>query len=314
MMSKYRNQLPQLSNKLFLTDGGLETTLIFSNGFELPEFAAFVLLREEQGRKALEQYFQTYAEIARSNSLGFILESMTWRASSSWGRRLGWTDEELVEANKDAIRMLTGLRNAYETEQNPMVISGCVGPSGDGYNIAEKMSVSEAESYHRSQVTSLQATEADLVSAFTMNYTEEAIGICLASQAVDMPVVISFTLETDGRLPSGEKLSAAIEAVDRATNAAPAYYMINCAHPNHFESSLVEGDPWLERIKGLRANASTKSHAELDEAEVLDDGDPLALGKQYRDVRKKLPQVNVLGGCCGTDHRHIIEICKACLH
>jgi S-methylmethionine-dependent homocysteine/selenocysteine methylase len=313
-MAKYRQKLPQLSDKLFLTDGGLETTLIFHNGFDLPEFAAFVLLQDGPGRKTLEQYFRTYTEIARSYRLGFVLESMTWRASSSWGQRLGYKDDALVAANRNAVEMLADIRNDCETEQTPMVISGCMGPRGDGYNVADKMSASEAESYHRPQIAALQATEADMVSALTMNYSEEAIGLSLAAQATDMPVVISFTVETDGCLPSGEMLGEAVEAVDEATGAAPVYYMINCAHPSHFEKVLVEGGPWLERIKGLRANASAKSHAELDEAEELDDGDPLEFGKQYRRLREKLPQLNVLGGCCGTDHRHILEICKACIN
>jgi len=313
-MAKYRQKQPQLSDKLFLTDGGLETTLLFHNGFDLPEFAAFVLLQDGPGRKTLEQYFRTYTEIARSNRLGFVLESVTWRASSSWGQRLGYKDDALVAANRNAVEMLADIRNDCETEQTPMVISGCMGPRGDGYSVADKMSVSEAECYHRPQIAALQTTEADMVSAFTMNYSEEAIGLSLAAQATDMPVAISFTVETDGCLPSGEMLGEAVEAVDEATGAAPVYYMINCAHPGHFENVLVEGGPWLERIKGLRANASAKSHAELDEAEELDDGDPLEFGKQYRRLREKLPQLNVLGGCCGTDHRHILEICKACIN
>lgn len=313
-MARYREQLPQLSEKLFLTDGGLETTLIFNQGFELPEFAAFPLLRDEKGRRAMKEYFQAYADIALNNNLGFVLESMTWRASSSWGKKLGYADAELADANREAMAFLSSIRNACESSQSPMVISGCMGPRGDGYNIAEKMSVAEAEEYHRPQIDALAKSEADMVSAFTMNYTEEAIGLCRAAKEAGIPAVISFTVETDGRLPSGEALGAAIETVDEATGFYPAYYMINCAHPSHFEKVLADGASWLERIHGLRANASAKSHEELDECEEIDDGNPMELGQQYRALREKLPHLNVLGGCCGTDDRHIAEICKACIN
>jgi S-methylmethionine-dependent homocysteine/selenocysteine methylase len=142
-----------------------------------------------------------------------------------------------------------------------------------------------------------------------MTYVDEAIGVTRAAQDAVIPAAISFTVETDGDLPSGQALGEAIEEVDRATDSGPAYYMINCAHPTHFDSVLDGGD-WVGRIRGLRANASTCSHAELDEAEDLDDGDPQDLGARYGELRDRLPALNVVGGCCGTDHRHIGEICS----
>ena len=120
-----------------------------------------------------------------------------------------------------------------------------------------------------------------MVTVLTMTYAEEAIGITRAAVESGLPVVISFTLETDGRLPSGQALGEAIQQVDEDTESAPAYYMINCAHPTHFEDVLEPGAPWIDRIRGLRANASTKSHAELDEATELDDGDPADLGERH---------------------------------
>lgn len=194
-----------------------------------------------------------------------------------------------------------------------MVISGCVGPRGDGYIPSEVMTADEAQHYHQTQVETFRDADADLVTAITMNYVEEAIGITRAAQSVEMPVVISFTVETNGKLPTGQTLKQAIAQVDQATHQAPAYYMINCAHPYHFASTLATGEPWLERVRGIRANASTKSHAELNEMETLDDGNPGELGNQYYELLDKLPHVNVLGGCCGTDHRHVEAICKACL-
>jgi homocysteine S-methyltransferase len=150
------------------------------------------------------------------------------------------------------------------------------------------------------------------VSAITMTYAEEPIGITRVSQARGLPVVVAFTVETNGRLPSGQELRSAIETVDAETDTAPAYYMINCAHPSHFESVLSEG-AWLDRIRGLRANASRQSHAELDEATELDPGDPIELAQQYRALRKRWKRLSVFGGCCGTDRRHIAAIAEACL-
>ena len=194
-----------------------------------------------------------------------------------------------------------------------MVISGCIGPWGDGYNPTALMNEIEAEYYHAHQIGTLAQTNADLVTAMTMTYVEEAIGIVRAAQKANIPVVISFTVETDGKLPTGQSLAEAIATVDRATNNAPIYYMINCAHPLHFVHILEEGGEWIERIKAIRANASIKSHAELDEAEKLDDGNPVEFGIQYQKLRNLLPNLNILGGCCGTDIRHVEQICKGAL-
>jgi S-methylmethionine-dependent homocysteine/selenocysteine methylase len=174
------------------------------------------------------------------------------------------------------------------------------------------MGEAQAEALHAPQIRTFAETEADLVSAFTMTSVAEAVGVTRAAVAAGMPVVISFTLETDGRLPTGHSLKEAIQAVDAATGQAPAYYMINCAHPTHFESVLAGNEDWLQRLRGVRANASKRSHAELDEAKDLDDGNPVELGRQYRTLRRQLPHLTVLGGCCGTDHRHVEQICFAC--
>ncbi|MGB3695664.1 MAG: homocysteine S-methyltransferase family protein [Spirulinaceae cyanobacterium] len=312
-MAKYRNNLPQLANNLFLTDGGTETTLVFHEGLDLPYFAAFDLLKDQQGYQVLQKYFRSYANLAKKHQVGFILESVTWRANADWGLLLGYSKEALAEMNHKAITLLEEIRAEYETVKTPMVISGCIGPRGDGYNPTKLMTEEEAQQYHLQQITTFSNTNADLVSAMTITYTEEAIGIAHAAKSLGIPVVISFTLETDGKLPTGQTLKEAITQVDESTNKAPAYYMINCAHPTHFADVLVEHEPWLKRVRGIRANASTKSHAELDEAEELDDGNPVELATQYRKLRNKLPNLNVLGGCCGTDIRHVEAIYQAYL-
>ncbi len=310
-MARYRNALPQLTGGLFLTDGGIETTLIFHEGMELPYFAAFDLFRRPEGRDALWDYYARYAEIARAKGLGFILESATWRASSDWGELLGYSTEDLAEANRQAIALLHDLRLAYETATTPMVVSGCVGPRGDGYDPRDKMTSVEAEAYHGRQIAVFAETGADMVTAITMNYAEEAIGLARAASAAGLPVVISFTVETDGRLPTGQTLKDAIEWVDEATRAAPAYYMINCAHPDHFADSLTGREAWMQRLRGLRANASRLSHAALDEAEELDTGDPQEFGQLHGELRRRFGHLNVFGGCCGTDDRHVAAITDA---
>jgi S-methylmethionine-dependent homocysteine/selenocysteine methylase len=309
----YRSRLPQLDGDLFLTDGGIETTLIFLEGIELPSFASFVLLSDSAGTEALRRYFEPYVALARDQAVGFVLESPTWRASASWGAEIGYTEPELTEINRKAIALMASIRDENADGWDaPIVISGCVGPQDDGYNPQTRMTPAGAEEYHSVQIRIFADTEADMVTALTMTYVEEAMGVANAARRLDMPVAISFTVETDGRLPSGQPLGEAIEQVDAETGDFPAYFMINCAHPTHFEGAIDAGGPWTTRIRGLRANASTRSHAELDESTELDAGDPVDLGRRYAALRLELPYLNVLGGCCGTDDRHVAQIYQYC--
>ena len=302
----HRTSLPQLEGDLFLTDGGIETSLIFHQGLDLPEFAAFVLLDSDEGLDHLRSYYEPYLALARESGAGFVLETPTWRASPGWAARLDVSPEKLDTLNRRAIGLMEELR--AQAGDAPVVISGCVGPQGDGYRPAELLSAAAAREYHSTQMHTFADTAADMVTALTMTYADEAIGVAEAARDAGLPSAISFTLETDGRLPNGEGLGEAIEAVDEATGGAPAYYMINCAHPTHFEDVLAADEPWRDRIRGLRANASMMSHDELDQAEELDDGDPDDLGARYAALKTRLPSLNVLGGCCGTDHRHVAAI------
>jgi len=301
--------LPQADGATFITDGGMETTLVFHRGIDLPHFAAFVLLDDAAGTEALRDYYRAYVDIAREQEVGIVLDTPTWRANADWGERLGYSAEALDDVNRRGVALLEELR-AQAGERPPLVMSGCVGPRGDGYRVDDEMSADEAERYHRPQIATFADTSADLVSALTLTYAAEATGIARAAREIGIPVVLSFTVETDGRLPSGQPLGEAIEAVDAETDEAAAYFMVNCAHPTHFEHVLESTGPWVERIRGLRANASAKSHAELDEAEELDSGDPVDLAARYRALRPQLPNLNVVGGCCGTDERHVREICS----
>ena len=306
----YRERLPQLDGGLYLSDGGIETTLIFHHGLDLPEFAAFDLLKDDEGTEQLRLYYAPYALIARERGLGLVLESPTWRANPGWAEKIGYPPAELDALNRKAIALMEELRAEYAGTA-PIVISGCVGPEGDGYAPDTMLTADEAEQYHSTQIATFADTAADMVTAITMTYAEEAIGVARGAAKAGIPSAISFTVETDGRLPSGQALGGAIQQVDDETAGSPAYYMINCAHPTHFEDALAAGGPWVRRIGGLRTNASTKSHAELDEAEELDEGDPEDLAARHAALKTVLPAVNVLGGCCGTDHRHVGAICSA---
>jgi S-methylmethionine-dependent homocysteine/selenocysteine methylase len=313
-MARYRSALPQLGGEFFMTDGGIETTLIFLDGQDLPHFAAFHLLRTAEGEGALRKYFRSYGALARKLGTGLILETPTWRANPDWAMKLGYDADALAEANTKSVRLVEEVRREYETDRVPVVISGCIGPRGDGYIPDTAMSADQAEAYHRTQIATFAKTSADLVTAITMNYVEEAIGVTMAARSVGLPAVIAFTVETDGKLPTGQPLGEAIQQVDEVTGGYAAYFMINCAHPSHFDQVVQRDEPWAARIRGLRANASTMSHAELNEASELDAGNATELAQQYAALRtQKLRHLNVMGGCCGTDERHVEQIAMACL-
>lgn len=312
-MSRLGRNLPQLGSQFFLTDGGIETFLIFHRGAELPYFATYALLEDDAGTRELRNYLDDYLKIASDFGTGFILESATWRANPDWAKVIGTSPEDLEALNRKAIDLLVGIREQYKTDVAPIVISGNIGPRSDAYRPTEIMTEQEAEQYHANQIATFRSTDADMVSGFTITNIPEAIGITRAALAAELPVVISFTVETDGRLPTGPTLAEAIDRVDDATDEGPAYFMVNCAHPAHIEPALKREGSWTKRIRGLRANSSSKSHAELDESTELDEGNPRQLGIEYRAILDRYPHINVLGGCCGTDHRHIREIAHACI-
>jgi len=310
--------MTQLNNLLkttvFITDGGLETDLVFNKKIDLPHFAAFPLLENPKYKTVLDDYYKGYMDIAKKHKTGFILESPTWRSNPNWGFKLGYSEKELIEMNKLAIHQLRTLKNSYENDIDNILISGCIGPRGDGYKIQDSMTNTEAQKYHNLQITAFKDAGADLVSAITMTYSEEALGVTKAAIANEIPVVISFTVETDGNLPNGESLKNAISKIDKETNCYPLYYMINCAHPSHFVNKIIGNNRWKNRIKGIRANASCKSHAELDDSTKLDKGNKAELANWYTVLKSHLPNLKVFGGCCGTDVSHIKSICKHILN
>ena len=309
-MAKYRNALPQLLGKPYLTDAGIETDLIFNHGLAIREFAAHTLLETEQGRKAVANYLKAFISLAADLGVGYILDSQTWKAHTHWAEHLGASADELRSANTEAIKFISDIRSESIFNAEPIVLNAIIGPRGDAYAPDRLQAADEAEAYHKIQLQWLADTDADMVTAMTFTQSDEAIGIVRAAKSVGLPIVVSFTVETDGKLPTGETLSSAITLVDDATDNGAAYFMINCAHPDHF-TSVLEPGAWASRIRGIRCNASRKSHAELDKSESLDDGNPTELASQYRKIYELLPSLSIFGACCGADLRHVREIAHA---
>lgn len=309
-MAKYRNSLPQLSGDFFLTDAGLETDLIFNHGIAIREFAAHTLLPDAAGRQAVVDYFRGFLSLARARGAGYILDSVTWKAHMHWAKDLGASEEDLQQANEQAIALGAGIRDEFAANGKPIVLNGVIGPRGDAYAPDAAIAIDEADRYHSRQVGWLARTDVDMVTALTFTQADEAAGLVRAATRLGLPAVVSFTVETDGRLPTGQPLGEAIDSVDEATGSAAAYFMVNCAHPEHFADVLTDA-AWTRRLRGIRCNASRKSHAELDESATLDCGNPVELGDQYLAIRRKLPWLNVFGGCCGSDLRHVTEIARA---
>ena len=293
-------------SNIALADGGMETVLLFHDGFDLPCFAAFPLVGDERGRAALTRYFEPFLDTAQERGMPFVLDTPTWRANPDWGRQLGYDEDALAAANADAVAFVRGLGEG----RSDVTINGVLGPRGDGYVVEQRMSADEAAEYHAWQIGVLSDAGVERITALTLTYPEEATGVVQAAAAAGVPVVPAFTVETDGRLPDGTSVGNAVERVDAATGGVAEFFMLHCAHPTHIAAGLEDSDA-LERIGGLRFNASALSHAELDEAEELDEGDPAALARDSTALRERLPALQLLGGCCGTDHRHVAEIAAA---
>jgi len=306
-MAIHRSDLPQLNGDLYVAYTGMETDLMFTQSVDLPGFASYPLLESKEGRAQLNGYYRDLIAVGKEHGIGVILESPTWVANRDRGAAIGYTTEQLTDLNKQAIAHMCDARDEFGNL--PTIISANVGPRADAYAPSEQMSAEEAEAYHAEQIAALAETDVDVISGYTLAYPTEAVGIARAAKFFGLPVVIAFTVETDGCLPTGASLKEAITQVDTETDGYAAYFMINCAHPDHFGNVLTDG-PWMQRVRGIVANASRCSHAELDEAEELDDGNPNELGLQLADIRRRFPHISVLGGCCGTDMRHMSSIAR----
>jgi homocysteine S-methyltransferase len=310
-MPVYRKNLPQLGTDIFACYTGMETEILFRDGIDLPGFACYPLLLNPEHKNLIREYYGKLADLARDQNVGLILESVTWVANRDRGAELGFSPAELKRFNLEAIQLLAEVRE--EKGDLPTVLSGQVGPRDDGYAPKSKMTTEQAADYHSEQIEVYAQSDVDIVSGFTICYPEEAAGIVRAAQRHELPVAIAFTVETDGRLPCGTSLKDAIEQVDNETKSGAEYFLLNCAHPDHFTPILDNGQ-WMKRLKGIVANASRCSHAELDNAIELDDGDPVELGLQLGALRNQYPHLTIVGGCCGSSlkhMKHILEESKA---
>lgn len=312
-MRMHTHELPQLKGQMFVTDGGIETHMIFNEGQDLPDMSVFLLNMSEAGREKMREYYRAYIPICQQAGQGFLFDTNTWRANPDWGTRAGYDAVRLREANIRAVEFCQEMQAEFAAAGVSSVISGVIGPRRDAWQHDRRMTVEEAIAYHTAQIEAFADSDADYVTAYTLTNVPEAVGIAKVAEKTGLPVALSFTLETDGNLPGGKPLGLAISEVDTATKGYPAYYMINCVHPIHFASTVRSGGDWVNRIGGLRVNASMLSHAELDNAPSLDIGDIGDLAQRYARVLPLLPNIRVIGGCCGTDHRHIGAICATCL-
>lgn len=296
------------ADAMTLTDAGLETVLLFHERLDLPHFAAFPLLEDPVGRAAMRRYLVGFLELAETQGVGAVLATPTWRANADWGALLGCDARALDAANAAAVVFV---REIVDGRADTLV-EGAIGPRGDGYVVGARMTPEEAEAYHSAQVRSLRDAGADRVSAMTLTYADEAIGVVRAAATAGIPIVPSFTVETDGRLPDGTDLGDAIARVEVETDGSALAWMVNCAHPEHVAPGLARSTPAVrDRIGALRVNASRQSHAELDAADELDAGDPAQLGADVAALRALVPHVRILGGCCGTDARHVAAMLDA---
>jgi homocysteine S-methyltransferase len=299
--------VPTFDGPVLLTDSGLETDLIFGHGWDLPEFASFPLLDTDAGRAALLTYYQDHVDVALKHQTGFVFETPTWRASRDWGQRLGYDAEHLDDINTSAVLLLRQVRDASPSLVCA-TISGNLGPRGDGYVPSVAMTSEESRAYHARQIDVLHRAGSDVVTALTLNYAAEGLGIAQAAKDAGSPVILSFTVETDGSLPDGSRLADAIAMIDEHTDGYVSFYGLNCAHPGHMIPAVAGGAAWTSRIGAVRANASKLSHAELDALGTIDAGNPGELASDYDELRSLLPNLTVFGGCCGTDVRHVSAI------
>lgn len=313
MENNINKRIIDIINKddIIITDGGLETTLIYKYNIELPYFSCINLLKTDSGRNIIYNCLLNYVNISEKYNVNIIIETPTWRCSKKWSKLLNCENSDIEKINREAVNIVKSIKK----NNKKIIISGNIGPIDDGYVISNKLTIEELKEYHSEQIYILANENVDIISAFTINYVEEAIGITLVCKDINIPLVISFTLNIDGKLPSGMTLEDSIKYIDKYTNYYPMYYMINCAHPKHFISLFKDNNSdWIKRIKGIRSNASDKSHEELNNSKKLDIGNIVELSNYCKNIRKENKHINIFGGCCGTDENHVEEILIKCLN
>jgi homocysteine S-methyltransferase len=301
---------PRLENKFYLTEGGTETEILYKWGYELPEFAMFTLLENAEANECVLGMYRRYFDVAEAYGTGILVTGHDYRASPDWARKLGYSLKGLTEMQHRTIQFLTDIRAEYEGRVSDVYVSGCIGPRGDAYGTGGGISEAESEDYHSVQLSNLVETDADMAIAQTFNNIPEAIGVVRAATAIGIPIGVCLTLTTDALLRSGPTLKEAVETIDDRTGGAAAWFGTNCSHPVEFEPAISEAGAWAERLRYIRPNATQMEKIALCKLGHLEDGDPVELGHQIGDVARRFPNADILGGCCGTDERHLGEIAK----
>ncbi|HEY5738403.1 MAG TPA: homocysteine S-methyltransferase family protein [Gammaproteobacteria bacterium] len=301
---------PRLDNKFYLTEAGVETEVMYKWGLELPEFAMFPLLDDPEADEVIRNMYRRYFEVAAEHQTGLLLNGHDYRASPDWAAKLGYDADGLRQMQHRVIRFLDEMRAEYADRVSDVYIAACLGPRGDAYGTGGEITADEAEEYHTVQLQNLEGTGADMAVAATFNNIPEAIGVIRAANNLGIPLGVSLTLTPEGRLRSGPSLREAVETIDEATGGVAAWFGTNCSHPLEFEAALAEQGQWLERLRYIRPNAARMDKIALCSLGHLEDGDPLELGGQIGEVARRLPRADILGGCCGTDERHLAEIAR----
>ena len=299
---------PRAAGRLYLTEGGTETEVLYKWGFELPEFAMFPLLDDPKADSVIEGMFDRYFEAAEATGAGMLLNAHDYRASPDWASKLGYSAEQLTDFQHRVIGFLDAMRTKYRGRVDPVYVAGCIGPRGDAYGTGGEITEEEAEAYHAVQINNLKGTAADMVIAVTFSNIAEAVGVIRAAAAAKMPIGVSFNIGPDGRLRSGPTLAEAITATDAATEGKAAWFGTNCAHPIEFAPALADPGDWRKRLRYVRPNAAKTDKLALCKLGHLEDGDPVELGNEMAEALREFPSVDIVGGCCGTDERHLKEV------
>lgn len=309
MMADAKSFPSKQEGRFYLSEGGTETELMYKYGFELPEFAMFPLLNNPDAVSKMREMFRSYLEVVAVNGMCALMGGLDYRASPDWGERLGYSPEGLAEANHHALAFLREIADEYTTDIQEILIQGVIGPRGDAYERNETITENEAEDYHSVQLKTLKEADVDLALAMTFNNIRESIGVARAAAKVGVPLAISFIVNSESKLDTGQSLGEAIATIDAETNHAPEFYSVNCCHPIEYEPAIESYD-WINRVRGVRPNASKRDKIALCQLGHLEDGDPVELGQQCGDLARRYPHMDIWGGCCGTWDNHLNEIAK----
>lgn len=303
------------SGATFLTDGGIETRLIYEFGIDLPDFASFLALFDDRGRAALREIYRGYLAVAAEFRMPMLVGAPTWRAHPECLRRFGFAKaDDLRRVNAEAVAFLQDLRRETRTE-TLVHIAGVIGPRRDGYRAEDAPALDEARAYHEAQAQALAGLGVDLLYAPTFPSRDELAGVAQAMARTGLAYALAPVIDPKGRLLDGHSFAEAVRLVDESTDPKPLYFLAGCVHPSTFLAAAAEGGdrtmPRMPgRLAGIKANASPLPPEELDRLGHLDADAPAVLAQEILAARRRYG-LRILGGCCGTNDRHIRALAEA---